>query len=99
VPGAVVAQVAVPTGAWLAYDWRGRASDYHRAQIRETLGFRPATVQDAQDLAHWLAAESAPREDRPAQLQVAAYARCRVPRIGYCQVKSDWLGSGGMRVC
>ncbi len=36
VPGAVVAhlaqQVAVPTSAWLAYDWRGRASEYHRAQ-------------------------------------------------------------------
>jgi len=66
VPGAVVAclaeQVGVLTNAWLAYDWRGRASEYHRAQIREALGFRPATVEDAEGLARWLAAEVAPRE-------------------------------------
>lgn len=85
VPGAVVAhvakQVGVPTSAWLAYDWRGRASEYHRAQIREALDFRPATVEDAEGLARWLAAEVAPREGRPDQLQAAAYARCRALQI------------------
>ncbi len=85
VPGAVVAclaeQVGVPTNAWLAYDWRGRASEYHRAQIREALGFRPATVEDAEGLARWLAAEVAPREGRPDHLQAAAYAHCRALQI------------------
>jgi hypothetical protein len=39
VPGAVVvhlaSQVGIPAEAYVAYDWRGRAIKYHRAQIGE----------------------------------------------------------------
>ena len=58
VPAALVGhlarQVEVPTAAWLAYAWRGRTIEYHRAQIRAALGFRAATVQDARELMAWL---------------------------------------------
>ncbi|NJL54050.1 DUF4158 domain-containing protein [bacterium] len=54
VPLAVVehlaAQLHLLASSYLPYDWQGRASHYHRAQIRAALGFREATVQDADDL-------------------------------------------------
>lgn len=63
VPAAVVAhlatQVGVPAEACVAYDWRGRAIKYHRAQIRAALGFHETTVQDAPS-GQWLLAHSVP---------------------------------------
>ena len=41
------------------------------------LGFREATVQDADDLATWLCQEVLAHECRPERLQAAVYARCR----------------------
>jgi hypothetical protein len=49
----VAVQVGVPYDEYLQYDWSGRSIKYHRAQIREALGFREATVQDADELAAW----------------------------------------------
>lgn len=40
----VARQVGVPAGEYAAYDHRGRTAEYHRAQIREAFGFRPATA-------------------------------------------------------
>ena len=58
VPLAVVAfvarQVGVSAACYAEYDWNGRAIKYHRAQIRSFLGFREATVRDAEALAAWL---------------------------------------------
>jgi hypothetical protein len=59
------------------YAWTGRTMEYHRAQIRQTLGFREATVQDAEDLAGWLVREVIPPAHRFDHLQAAVYARCR----------------------
>jgi TnpA family transposase len=85
VAGAVVAHVArqagVPAAAWLAYDWRGRAIKYHRAQIRAALGFRSPTVQDEEGLAAWLRDAVPPHETRLPHLREAAYARCRALRL------------------
>jgi TnpA family transposase len=47
-------QVGVPFEEYHAYDWQGRNIKYHRAQIRSFLGFRQATVADAQEMANWL---------------------------------------------
>ncbi len=47
---AVAGQVGVAATAWQAYDWRGRTIEYHRAQIRTALGFREATLDDAEAL-------------------------------------------------
>ncbi len=47
----VAAQVRVEPALFGDYAWAGRTIDYHRAQIREALGFRPATRADEQALA------------------------------------------------
>ena len=48
VPGIVITylatQVEVDAAAYLQYDWQGRTTQYHRAQIRAALGFREASV-------------------------------------------------------
>src|SRR5437660_580650 len=46
----VAAQLAVSAERYAHYDWEGRSVEYHRAQIRAWLGFRTATVADAQAL-------------------------------------------------
>ncbi len=85
IPAAVIVHVAqqldVPPELYVQYEWAGRSIEYHRAQIRQELGFREATVQDADDLAAWLGREVLPHEHRPDQVQAAVYARCRAGRI------------------
>src|SRR4051812_16047197 len=58
IPRVVVAYVAKQIGVdpdeYLRYDWRSRTISYHRMQIREFLGFREATLQDADEMAQWL---------------------------------------------
>jgi hypothetical protein len=85
VPAAVVAhlatQVGVPAEAYLAYDWRGRAIKYHRAQMRAALGFREATVQDAEQLVEWLLQAVLPHDWALDRVRAAAYARCREQRL------------------
>jgi Domain of unknown function (DUF4158) len=39
---------------YLQYRWQGRTFKFHRAQIREFLGFRPATRHDKELLKSWL---------------------------------------------
>ncbi|MGI4946588.1 MAG: DUF4158 domain-containing protein, partial [Janthinobacterium lividum] len=51
---AIAGQVGVAAVAWPGYDWRGRTIEYHRAQIRAALGFREATLDDAEALGRWL---------------------------------------------
>lgn len=49
----LAAQIDVDPAIYLQYEWRGRASEEHRAQIRALLGVRPATVEDAATLTAW----------------------------------------------
>ncbi|WP_406530873.1 DUF4158 domain-containing protein [Streptomyces sp. I8-5] len=46
----VVRQVQVPASELESYDWTGRTVEYHRAQIRDHLGFRECSVADAEKL-------------------------------------------------
>ncbi|MFE2738853.1 DUF4158 domain-containing protein [Streptomyces sp. NPDC059349] len=46
----VARQVQVPAAELDAYEWSGRTVEYHRAQIREHLGFRECSVADADKL-------------------------------------------------
>lgn len=77
----IARQVEVEAQEYLRYDWGGRAIKYHRAQIRDFLGLREATVPDADDLAHWLSEHVLPYEHRIEQLRAAILERCRALRI------------------
>jgi len=58
-----------------------RTIEYHRAQIRDALGFRPATRADEEALTGWLAAEVAPLEPSDERLRDALLVRCRNERL------------------
>jgi len=64
--------VKVPAADFAGYSLNGRTAEYHRAQIREALGFRPSTRADEDRLIGWLV------EDR---LREALLVQCRVDRI------------------
>ena len=74
---ATARQVEVPAEAWLSYDWRSRTAVYHRAQIRDALGFREVTLDDVDALTGWLQSQVPALEHRPDRLLVAARERCR----------------------
>jgi hypothetical protein len=78
---AIASQIEIPAEAWRSYDWRSRAAAYHRAQIRDALGFREATLDDTDALARWLEGQVSALEHRPDRLLVAARERCRSLRI------------------
>ncbi len=73
----IAAQVGVPYEDWLQYDWGGRSIKYHRAQVREALGYREATVQDGDDLVGWLVAHVMVGEQQDDAVLAAAYQRLR----------------------
>ena len=85
VPPAVVTYVAsqlgVPPELYLQYDWRGRSIEYHRAEIRDYLGFRTATLQDAHDLVAWLLTQDVVYARRIDHVTAALYACCRALRL------------------
>ncbi|MDQ3396758.1 MAG: Tn3 family transposase [Deinococcota bacterium] len=70
-------QLDMPPNAFLKVDWQGRTIKAQRAQIREHLGFRQATVQDAEVLAEWLSERLASHDPDAEALRSAAYARLR----------------------
>jgi hypothetical protein len=77
----IASQIDVSAEEYQSYDQHGRTAEYHRAQIREAFGFRPATTADADDLAAWLLEEVAPYEYDAERLKEAAYARLRALKI------------------
>jgi hypothetical protein len=86
VPPAVVTyianQVGVPIKAFDRYDWAGRTIFRHRVAVRARLGFRVATVQDAEELIDWLAQHPVMHHDHQLDgLKVVAYRRLRELRI------------------
>ncbi|MBA2712695.1 MAG: Tn3 family transposase [Rubrobacteraceae bacterium] len=77
----VASQVDVPAAEYGNYDHHARTAEYHRAQVREAFGFRPATAGDAEELASWLLEEIAPQEYDAERLKEAAYARLRALKV------------------
>ncbi|GMU26342.1 MAG: hypothetical protein AMXMBFR16_12470 [Candidatus Uhrbacteria bacterium] len=85
IAGAVVAYIAKQVGVapedYLQYEWQGRTIEYHRAQIRAALGFREASVQDAEEAAQWLSQAILPSEHRRERLVDAVIQRFRALQI------------------
>jgi hypothetical protein len=77
----VAQQVDVEPEAWSQYDWNGRAMEYHRAQIRQQLGAREASVADGDALRMWLCDQVLSTTHRPEHLREALYQRCRDLRL------------------
>lgn len=67
----------VPTREFATYAWTGSTIDYHRSQIREHLGFRVCSVQDAEKLTAWLAANVAHAERNADRVREELLKRCR----------------------
>lgn len=58
-----------------------RSIKHHRVQIREPLGYREASIQDADDLVAWLSANVVATEQQDEPLWAAAYARLHALKI------------------
>lgn len=63
------------------YKWEGRSIKEHRKEIRERMGFRPATRNDQKALLTWLVNEALPHEYRTAHLEQLVYQRLRREHI------------------
>ena len=55
-------QVDVAKGKFAKYSLTGRSSERDRPNIREYLGFHPATIDDCDELTEWLKTNVVPRE-------------------------------------
>jgi TnpA family transposase len=84
-PEAAVAYVAeqlkLLPGQLRAYQWEGRSAAYQRVQIREYLGFRVATVEDARELVAWLSCCDEAQDASTDHLLAMVYQRCRALRV------------------
>ena len=69
--------IGVVASEWDGYAWQGRTTDYHRAQIREFLGFREATVEDATSLSEWLIEHVLAKDQSPDHIASEITNRCR----------------------
>jgi len=81
VVGFVADQVDVPAAEIGLYDWEGRTIERHRSQIRQHLGFRECSVEDANKLTAWLAAEVCEVERDHERVREQLLVHCRVERI------------------
>jgi Domain of unknown function (DUF4158) len=81
VVGFLAKQVEVSAACYAEYDWQGRAIKYHRAQIRSFLGFREATLRDAETLTAYLSEHVVPQAWSDEQVKAAAYQRLRALAI------------------
>ncbi len=73
----VAQQVGIDPTAWNNYPWQGRSWERHRASIRKHLGFREATILDAEAIQAWLIDEILDMENRMDRLKEAVLERCR----------------------
>ncbi len=77
----VASLVKVGAGLFSKYSWRGRTIERHRAQIRKRFGTHPATEDDEERLAQWLADKVCPIETNRDRLAEAVRERCRSTSI------------------
>jgi hypothetical protein len=73
----VARQMKVPAADFGLYEWAGRTIEYHRSQIRDHLGFRVCSVQDADKLTTWLAVNVAGAERNADRVRMELLKHCR----------------------
>ncbi|MFD8562960.1 DUF4158 domain-containing protein [Streptosporangium canum] len=85
IPAAAVQYVAslveVEPELLAKYSWRSRTIERHRARIRKRFGTRPASEDDEERLAQWLADKVCPIETKRDRLAEAVRERCRSTNI------------------
>jgi TnpA family transposase len=69
--------VKVEPTEFAKYCFDNRTAKRHRTQVREALGFRPATEDDEQRWTEWLASDQCPVEQDRGRLAAALRQRCR----------------------
>jgi len=74
-------QFKVDPALFVKYQWSGRTSERHRAQVRKALGFRECGEADQEGLAEWLSREVCPTELRREALRDAVLAHCRSEKV------------------
>jgi len=77
----VAGQLGVDASDLGFYEWSGRTIEYHRAQIRDHLCFRVATLEDQERLTAWLAESVAQAERRADRVRDGLLAKFREERI------------------
>ncbi|MCC6444123.1 MAG: Tn3 family transposase [Armatimonadetes bacterium] len=74
-------QIELHPELFVHYPTQGRTAEYHRAQIREALGFRPSTEADSEAILRWMDTHILPQERDPETLTEIFYTRCRALRL------------------
>ncbi|MFK0043820.1 DUF4158 domain-containing protein [Streptomyces sp. NPDC090741] len=74
-------QMKVLAGEFASYQWSGSTMDCHRAQICGHLSFRVCSVQDAEKLTAWLAANVARAERNSDRVGEELLKHCREESI------------------
>jgi TnpA family transposase len=73
----IAKQVKVSPEKYTDYDWQGRTIKYHRAQIRNFLGFKEADSTNVSQVVDWLCREVVATEQRSDPLKEIVYQRFR----------------------
>ena len=78
----IASQLELSPALFETYDWSGRTAARDRQAILERLGFRQATVEDAEHLTVWLSEHPILYQDQRTELLVdVLYQRCRELRL------------------
>jgi hypothetical protein len=73
----IIAELQLPTPDDFKFALSGRSNERHRAEIRDLLGFREATVADGEALAEWLQHQTAGAGANAEHLAQQLEGRCR----------------------
>lgn len=74
----LAAQLQLSPDEFDAYDWSGRSASRDRRAIYERLGYRSATAEDGENLAHWLSEQPILQQDQRLETLLGVmYDRCR----------------------
>ena len=77
----IAQQIELAPELFVQYPTEGRTAEYHRAQIREALGFHPITEPEIEALLAWMEKHILPQEREEEALTTIFWTRCRELRL------------------